>query len=680
MNSSLEREYVDQATQGDKRAFNQLAELYYNDCFQKAKAILKDEVLSQDVVQISLLQAYRSLHKLHSPARFKYWLLGIVRNISLNYTKEKSRLFFSLDSVLTTSQYSEERPHQISELIRSSVQSLDEHYRAVILAYYYDGLSQAEIALQQKLTLSTVKVRLHRGRQLLKQKLATQKDLFYYYQQSIKPAAMKKMTIADLYVKKSGGATLLLQTEEGEYFLPIVIGIFEADAIFLGLEGFKQGRPFTHDLTASIIEAAQVTLVNVCIHQITNGVFIADLTVKHGKEELKIDARPSDAIALAVRFNAPVLVTDEVLEKAGVPVPEMYRQTVPQAKGLNQIARYFAQDKIGQIVRESVQQKESKVEEKQAAKELGERQKWLVDLVFGDGDLPKADLSWQPHRYTTWSDALSNPDQVDWLDIKNQDLTDFSEKIKFLPQIEVLELAGHELAELPSGIEQLAKLRQLNLADNQLRSLPDTMEQLPQLKGLNLRNNAFKELPEVVSRLPALRQMDLSKNPTLDMSQAFSVLGHAKFLHHLELRESNLTNLPEEITRLRGLVILDLGNDPALNLSQAFPVLSRLPSLNMLEMKAFQLNALPEEVTLLQQLTGLSLNDNPQLDLELLCHQLSQLKNLRILALMCCNLSALPSEIQLLNKLEVLELGNNTIPKEEQQRIKELLPNTTVIF
>ncbi|MEO0334260.1 MAG: leucine-rich repeat domain-containing protein, partial [Bacteroidota bacterium] len=121
-------------------------------------------------------------------------------------------------------------------------------------------------------------------------------------------------------------------------------------------------------------------------------------------------------------------------------------------------------------------------------------------------------------------------------------------------------------------------------------------------------------------------------------------------------------------------------NDPSLDLSQALPVISQLPSLNLLEMKALQIDALPEEISLLQQLSGISLNDNPQLNIELLCRQLSQLKNLRILALMCCRLTTLPQEISLLNTLEVLELGKNNISQEDQQKIKKLLPNTTVIF
>ncbi|MEO0332011.1 MAG: bifunctional nuclease domain-containing protein, partial [Bacteroidota bacterium] len=214
------------------------------------------------------MQAYRSLDKLKAPARFKFWLLGIVRNISHNYIRQKRQSLFSLDDFLAIQENVDEESSKINELILSAIQSLDQSYRDIIVAYYYDGLAQAEIALQHQLTLSTVKVRLHRARQQLKQKLATQKDLFYYYQNSVKIIAMRKMTIADLYVKKGGGATLLLQTEEGEYFLPIIIGMLEAGAIFRGMENFKKNRPLTHDLTASIIETAQVILVNSCIHEI----------------------------------------------------------------------------------------------------------------------------------------------------------------------------------------------------------------------------------------------------------------------------------------------------------------------------------------------------------------------------------------------------------------------------
>ncbi|MEM6845132.1 MAG: sigma factor [Bacteroidota bacterium] len=99
MELSREKEYVDQAIQGDKQAFNVLADFYYADCFRKAKSILDDETLAQDITQISLLQAYRSLDKLQTPSRFKFWLFGIVRNISYNYIRQKRQSLISLEHV-----------------------------------------------------------------------------------------------------------------------------------------------------------------------------------------------------------------------------------------------------------------------------------------------------------------------------------------------------------------------------------------------------------------------------------------------------------------------------------------------------------------------------------------------------------------------------------------------------
>lgn len=93
MHSSEGKLYVVRALEGDKQAFNLLVNFYYDHCLQKARAIVGHETLDQDLTQISLLQAYHCLDKLKDPPRFKFWLLGIVRNISYNFLKEKSVFF-----------------------------------------------------------------------------------------------------------------------------------------------------------------------------------------------------------------------------------------------------------------------------------------------------------------------------------------------------------------------------------------------------------------------------------------------------------------------------------------------------------------------------------------------------------------------------------------------------------
>ncbi len=684
MNSSLEKQYVAQAVRGDKQAFSALGEHYYSDCFNKAKSILGDESLAQDVAQISLLQAYRGQGKLQDTDRFKSWLLGIVRNISHNYLRQKKQTFFSLDDLPSSLSVGlDEKAEHLGELMTTAIQALEPHYRDVITAFYYDGLGLSEIALRQQISPETAKVRLYRGRQMLKAKLSTHEDLYYYYRKLTKKETMKKLTIADVYLKENGSAGLLLQSEDGEYFLPIIIGFFEVKAIFIGLQGIKTGRPMSHDLTVSILESTGTILDKVCINKLAEGVFYAYLAIKHGGKTVQIDARPSDAVALAVRLNTPIFVAEEVLDEAGIPIPEAYQNTKPKGKGINKFVSDFARDKINRIIRESVSQPEEKVEKAQEPKPSEKRQtsdSMLIDLAFGDTDLPKLNLPWQPRRFTSWDEALHEPERVGWLDLENQDLTDFAEKIKPLSQINTLELTEYGLTEVPAGIEQLTKLCQLNLSGNQLTDLPASLEQLANLEALNLSNNAFEELPEVIERLPALKQLDLSKNPALSLSPALQVLSHSNTLRQLALKENNLTHIPEEIKGLSNLVTLELGSNPDLDLPQLFQVLQYLPSLNMLELSYLRLTSFPEEMFLLQQLSGLNLSDNPGLDIKTLGQQLSRLPKLKVLLLARCNLFTLPKKLDMLHELEVLELRGNQISRKEQERIKDLLPNTTVVF
>lgn len=103
---------------------------------------------------------------------------------------------------------------------------------------------------------------------------------------------------------------------DGERKLPILIGGFEATAITMPLEGQRPDRPLTHDLIKNLLDRLSGTVDRVVIDDLWNTIYYAKLYVKTGKEELEIDSRPSDAIALAVRFDAPIFVADGILEAA----------------------------------------------------------------------------------------------------------------------------------------------------------------------------------------------------------------------------------------------------------------------------------------------------------------------------------------------------------------------------
>ena len=120
---------------------------------------------------------------------------------------------------------------------------------------------------------------------------------------------------------QTGAYALLLEHEETSVKLPVVIGNFEAQSISLGLEkDLKPPRPLTHDLFSKFVNSTHYTLESVIIYQIIDGVFFSNLNFKNkdNGEELILDARTSDAVAMAVRFDAPIYTTEQVLNEAGI--------------------------------------------------------------------------------------------------------------------------------------------------------------------------------------------------------------------------------------------------------------------------------------------------------------------------------------------------------------------------
>lgn len=121
----------------------------------------------------------------------------------------------------------------------------------------------------------------------------------------------------------SGGAyALVLGEVGGNRRLPIIIGAFEAQAIALELEKIQPPRPMTHDLLRDTLEAVGADVVDVVIDELREGTFFAKIRFVHDGDEGQLDSRPSDAVALAVRVDAPIYVSPGVMEEAGIPTEE----------------------------------------------------------------------------------------------------------------------------------------------------------------------------------------------------------------------------------------------------------------------------------------------------------------------------------------------------------------------
>ncbi len=117
---------------------------------------------------------------------------------------------------------------------------------------------------------------------------------------------------------QSGAYALVLGESTGTRRLPIIIGGFEAQAIAIELEKMSPSRPLTHDLFKSFAEVFDVKVSEVLIYNLVEGIFYAKLICNDGTRDVELDARTSDAIALAVRFNCPIYTFEFILKSAGI--------------------------------------------------------------------------------------------------------------------------------------------------------------------------------------------------------------------------------------------------------------------------------------------------------------------------------------------------------------------------
>jgi bifunctional DNase/RNase len=140
---------------------------------------------------------------------------------------------------------------------------------------------------------------------------------------------MKKidMEIVDIALSgsSSGAYAMVLGEVGGSRKLPIVIGGSEAQAIAIEMEKMKASRPLTHDLFRNAFEVFGLTVTEVLIYNMVEGIFYAKLICSDGVREEEVDARPSDGVALAYRFNAPIRCYDSVLDAAGIRTEDLER-------------------------------------------------------------------------------------------------------------------------------------------------------------------------------------------------------------------------------------------------------------------------------------------------------------------------------------------------------------------
>jgi RNA polymerase sigma factor (sigma-70 family) len=321
---------VTAAKKGDKEAFGTLIESYQSAAWHFAVHLAGDEDWGREALQEATLQAYLSLDHLRNPPHFKSWFFSIILNVYRSKLRERRKFTslvndadFQVQAVSATDNASIAAEQE--ELRASLLEALDRlhaDYRQVLQLFYFRGFGITEIASAIAISESAVKVRLHRARLKLKAILKSEYPDIY-------PGRRKQMipvTIADVKKqerKDAEGSTyplyvVLLLDKAGGKVLPIWIGATEGQSIAAGIQGLTAPRPLTYDFLAGLLEATGAKVEEVRVETLKDTTYYAVVKVTHGRTSKEIDARPSDALALAVRIGSPIFVAEDVLEKAGI--------------------------------------------------------------------------------------------------------------------------------------------------------------------------------------------------------------------------------------------------------------------------------------------------------------------------------------------------------------------------
>lgn len=325
--------WVERARRGDSRAFGLLIDKYRPQIEGLiAGSLGPDEV--PDLLQETFLQAYLSLDRLRNPERFGAWLYGIALNlIKMHYRRRGRADVISwemlqggttrpLDGALRMDSAEElALTRAVHVALRSAIENLSAINREVVVMHYIDGLSYREIADLLTVPLSTVKSRLHKARQQLRNDLA---PVLVPQTRKEKPL-MSEATVYEVYTvelpEKAPHTIVVLKARNRERYLPIWIGDFEGTAIKLQLGGVETPRPLTFDLVANLLQAAGAHVEAVHVNELRDDTFLGSVQLRTNGQTHTVDARPSDALALALRVNASISVHDSVWEKASTDTP-----------------------------------------------------------------------------------------------------------------------------------------------------------------------------------------------------------------------------------------------------------------------------------------------------------------------------------------------------------------------
>ena len=320
---------VGNARNGDREAFACLFARHEPMARRLCLRLLGRDDGLEDILQEAALQAWLGMDGLRVPTRFGAWLAGISLNVARQRIRRVAREPLSWEALwggrLIAEPIDDCPPHEelleaaeFSLAVRRAVRLMPKGQRAAILLVYLDGLTYREAAAVLGIELGALKTRLHKSRGSLRRQLAeVWKE---YVSMTTVDQGFAEMRVTDLRRRPAeegdlgpSRSVMVLHEVGGERMLPIWVGNWEGDSIAMLLEKVKPPRPMTFAFTASLLRAGGVDVQQVRINRLTDETFYAQAVLVGANGEATVDARPSDAIALALTVGAPIYAANDVL-------------------------------------------------------------------------------------------------------------------------------------------------------------------------------------------------------------------------------------------------------------------------------------------------------------------------------------------------------------------------------
>lgn len=313
---------VREALLGVREPLAELVRRHWDTAVFLAARVLGSPELGRDAAQEAAVAAMTDLERLRCPDRFGAWFCGIALNVSRRWLRQLRSEVLGLHLDQASLSPGPAEAAEIADLaarVRGAVATLADGQRRAVLLFYLQGLSHREVAEELGISVGAVKARLHQARAALAPRLAQMIDI---------PEAQTMTTTDEVQwadvsvaeIRRTDGEDvrqrkyiMTLQERGSERKVPMWIGPAEATALALALESVETPRPFTYKLAASLVEAAGGRIVEVRITLLAP-VFYATMLVQSPAGLNEVDARPSDAVNLALATGARIRINSDLFD------------------------------------------------------------------------------------------------------------------------------------------------------------------------------------------------------------------------------------------------------------------------------------------------------------------------------------------------------------------------------